>query len=168
MSELEADEYYSWLCDYEVIKTLNLPDYVKPVSRKTIEAYVEALWDSTTDIFLAVYAGEPEIFVGTLKIGSINRLCGTADIGIMIGDRTFWRKGLGTNIISVAVEYCVERLGLRKVTAGVMGANPAMVKCFEKIGFKQEGCFRQQDFYEGRFVDHIYLGCFASEYRKQH
>lgn len=166
--ELASDEYYKWLCDYDVIKTLNLPSYVKPVPRRTVEEYVKGLWESPEVVFLAIYAGEPEVFIGTLKIGSINQLCGTADIGIMIGDKSCWGKGLGTKVISLAVGYCFERLGLRKVTAGVMAINPGMTRCFEKIGFVMEGCFRKQDFYEGNFVDHIYMGCFVSEYCKNH
>ena len=166
--ELQADKYYNWLCDYEVVKTLNLPAYAKPVSRKTVEGYVESILESDNNIFMAIYVGDPEVFVGTLKIGAINYLCGTADIGIMIGDRSFWGRGLATNVTSLAVEYCFKRLGLRKVTAGVMGINPAMVHCFKKIGFVQEGCFRKQDFYESEFVDHIHMGCFSNEYFKQH
>jgi RimJ/RimL family protein N-acetyltransferase len=166
--ELASDAYYGWLCDYEVIKTLNLPDYVKPVPRGSVERYVEGLWANPDVIFLALYAGNPQVFVGTLKIGSINRLSGTADIGIMIGDRSFWGQGLGTKAVSLAAEFCFQRLGLRKLTAGVMSINPGMTRCFEKIGFVQEGCFREQDFYEGSFVDHVHLGCFASEYRKSH
>ncbi len=168
LPEIEFEKYYNWLCDYEVIKTLNLPSYVLPVSRSTVEDYIKEVSRSDSDVFLAIYDKHTDNFIGTLKIGAISRLSGTADIGIMIGDRSFWGKGIGTSAISLSVEYCFNRLGLRKVTAGLMSINPGMKKCFEKIGFKQEACFRQQDFFEGGYVDHIYLGCFKEEYLKKH
>ena len=126
------------------------------------------LWLNQNTLFFAIYSTNPDTFIGTLKIGSINEHTGTADIGIMIGEKTFWGKGLGTKAVSLAAEFSFVELGLRKLTAGVMEINPSMSRCFEKIGFIKEGCFREQDLFEGNFVDHFHYGCFASEYKKQH
>ena len=166
--ELDSEEYYQWLNDYEVIKTLNLPPDSIPVTKTSLRSYVEDIWFNKNTLFFAIYSKNPDTFIGTLKIASINEHTGTADIGIMIGEKTFWGQGLGTKAVSLAAEYSFIELGLRKLTAGVMEINPSMSHCFEKIGFIKEGCFREQDLFEGNFVDHFHYGCFASEYKKQH
>ena len=52
----------------------------------------------------------------------------------------------------------------RKLTCGIMANNPAMVRVFEKLGFRREATLRRQIPFEGDFLDHILLGCFAEEY----
>jgi RimJ/RimL family protein N-acetyltransferase len=46
-----------------------------------------------------------------------------------------------------------------------MAVNPAMLKVFTRLGFREEGVRRLQDRYEDGYCDHIYLGCFADEFR---
>jgi len=123
------------------------------------------MWESTSDIFFAIYITEENKFIGTLKIGSINELTKTADIGIIIGDKSEWGKGYATDAISLAVSYCFNDLKLRKVTSGLMELNPAMNRVFLKLGFVEEGRFRKQDFLENKYWDHVYLGCFKNEFK---
>ncbi len=162
-------KYLSWLRDYEVIKTLGLPEYlVKPASYKTIASYCDDLIHSPTNLFLAIYDNTDETFIGTIKAGHINWYSSTADIGIMIGDRTRWGKGLAKDGISILCQYLFESTKLRRLTAGAMSNNPAMCSIFDTLGFKQEGILRKQDRFENSYCDHIYFGCFANELRPVH
>lgn len=166
-----SNEYYSWLTDYEVIKYLNLPEYLAPISRSSVANYVEKILNSDSDIFLAIYAKTSDIdqkFIGTLKIGHINSHSRSADLGLMIGDKNFWGKGIATAAISIAVEYAFFRLGLNRVSAGAMAVNKAVIACFEKNGFRREGCARQQDYFEGAYEDHVFLGCLRDDFVPQH
>ncbi|HAA91893.1 MAG TPA: hypothetical protein DCS82_08485 [Rhodospirillaceae bacterium] len=156
--------YLEWLRDYEVIKTLDLPAYVaEPVSQETVADYCDRLMNSSNDLFLAIHDCEDDQFIGTIKAGHINWYALTADIGIMVGDRTRWGRGLARDAIHTLCHYLFNDVGLRRLTAGAMAVNPAMIHVFEKLGFKREGIFRDQDRFEDGFCDHIHLGCFAEE-----
>jgi ribosomal-protein-alanine N-acetyltransferase len=60
------------------------------------------------------------------------------DLGIMIGEVTSWGKGYGAEAWGAV---CIHLLndGVRKLEAGCMKSNLAMVKIMEKTGFKLEG-----------------------------
>ncbi len=163
-SHLRSEDYFRWLRDYEVVKTINRLEYVRPVSFAEVKEYCEKVMRSPSDVFLAIHSREEDRFIGTIRSSRIDRVNRTADVGILIGDREYWGRGIATDAIAALSTYLFERLGMRKLTAGLMRVNPAMLRVFEKLGFRQEGVFRKQDFFEGDYVDHIYLGCFREEF----
>lgn len=165
---LNSSDYLKWLRDYDVVKTINRPEYLKPISFKEVKNYVESVWRSESDIFLAITLKADGKFIGTARVSQINRTTQTADLGILIGDREQWGRGVATDTLSVLAHYMFEHSRMRRLTAGLIEPNVAMKRVFEKLGFNQEGVFRKHDLYEGEFVDHIYLGCFASEFVPQH
>jgi len=161
---LSHPAYLSWLRDKDVVRTLNLPAYMEsPVSAQAVTEYCERLFESERDLFLALYDAPADRFVGTLKAGGIDRHHGLADIGIMIGDKSAWGRGLAADSIGALAKHLFEAMGLRKLTAGAMAINPAMIAVFEKLGFKREGVLRDHDRYDGGLCDHILLGCFRNE-----
>jgi RimJ/RimL family protein N-acetyltransferase len=161
---LSDDRYFRWLCDYDVVKSLNRLEYIMPIKYEDVVQYCNAVWASHKDVFLALYAKEKEEFIGTVKIGNINWYSRTADVGIMIGEKKYWGKGAGTDAVWCVCKYLFEVLGLRKLTGGAMAVNEAMIKIFQNLGFKIEGRMRDQDRYEGTYCDHVYLGCFHREF----
>ena len=58
-------------------------------------------------------------------------------LGIIIGERDCWGKGLATEAISLVTEYAFEFLNLNRVGAGCYEGNTASLKTFEKAGFKK-------------------------------
>ena len=162
---INDQKYLSWLRDYEVMKTINRIEYIeKPIPFEEVQEYCHAVINSAEDIFLALYDKKEDLFIGTVRISKINRHANTADVGILIGDRTKWGKGIATDAIHTACSYLFNTLGVRKITAGCMQENIGMIKVFEKLGFEKEGVFRKQEKIEDRFCDHIYFGCFKSEF----
>ncbi|KJJ84937.1 N-acetyltransferase GCN5 [Candidatus Omnitrophus magneticus] len=161
---LNDPNYFGWLRDYEVIKTINRIDYIKPVSFDAVKEYCQNVMNSQTDIFLAVYDKNSDTFIGTARVSKIDLHARTADIGILIGDKKFWGKGIATDAIRAVCLYLFNIFGMRKLTSGVMAINPGMIKVFEKLGFQKEGVFRKQDRFEGAYYDHIYFGCFKEEF----
>lgn len=162
---LHDENYLGWLHDYDVVKTINKRDYLRPVSFAEVERYCTQLMESPTDRFFAIHHARDDAFIGTLRVSKIDRETRTADVGILIGNKSYWGRGVATDAISTIGVYLFDRLGMRKLTAGLMGINLAMLRVFEKVGFQREGVFREQDLFEDRYVDHIHLGCFRQEFR---
>lgn len=164
---LHSGDYMSWLRDYEVIKTINRLDYLTPVSFAEVKQYCETVMQSTSDIFMAINAKDKDIFIGTIRVSRLSWVTGIADVGILIGDKDYWGKGIATDAIATIGQHLFDRLGMRKLTAGLMDINPSMLRVFEKLGFQKEGVFRKHDLFEGAYVDHIHMGCFKEEFRSQ-
>lgn len=166
-THLNDPEYLKWVRDYDVIKTLNKTDYLRPVSFEEVKQYCNNLMQSTEDMFFAIHDKETGVFIGTLRVSRINWHNRVADIGIMIGNREYWGKGIASDAINTICQYLFNQCGLRKLTAGFMAINPAMEKVFSKMGFKSEGTLRKQDYFEGKYVDHLHVGCFSNEFLPQ-
>jgi RimJ/RimL family protein N-acetyltransferase len=156
--------YLIWLRDYEVIKFINRLDYICPVDFDSVKEYCNTVIKSKNDIFLAIYYKKKDKFIGTIRVNNINWHTRIADIGILIGDKDYWGKGVAKDSIYSISKYLFEILGIRKLTAGLMDINPAMQKVFEKLGFQEEGVMRKADRFEGEYIDHIYMGCFKEEF----
>ncbi len=157
--------YLGWLRDHDVIRTLKLPGYMaKPVSLAEVQGYCDRVMASATDRFFAIERKAEGDFIGTLKIGSINNHTSTADIGIMIGRRDLWGRGLAQDAIAAICRRLFRSEGFRRLTAGAMAINPGMIRVFEKLGFQREGCFRAHDRLGNEYIDHIHLGCLAEEF----
>lgn len=163
---LNDPAYLDWLRDYEVVKSMNLWTYWQPVSFETLRAYVEGQIASASDQFFALHERASERFIGTLRAAYIDWRTRETSLGIMIGPRELWGRGLGGDAIGMLCRYLFEVVKLRRIEAGLMGNNLGMLKVFERCGFKLEGRLRKKDLTrDGDYVDHLYLGLFEDEFR---
>lgn len=161
---LHDDAYFGWLRDLQVIETINRIEYMLPLRFETVEAYVRGLWSSPTDAFFAIILLEDNRFVGTQRLAHIDWRGGSAEVGIMIGDRSVWNQGLATDAVTIACRYAFDNLGLRRLTAGTPASNVAMQRCFERLGFKEEGRLRRHVSLGGKMVDRVLFGLFPDEF----
>ena len=68
----------------------------------------------------------------------------SAEFGILIGEKDFWGRGLGTEITKQMEKIAFEDLGLRKIVARIFVENIASQKIFRKLGFREIGVFEQE------------------------
>lgn len=162
---LEPDDvtqaYVDWLNDPEVSRYLE-----SRFATQTMEgtrAFVAAQLGDPSVLFLGIRSLELGRHVGNIKIGPINRIHGLGEIGIMIGDRAAWGKGIGTEAIAVMSEIARHELGLRKLTAGCYRSNAGSERAFVKAGFEVEGVRRGHVLLDGRPEDVVLLARHVGE-----
>lgn len=159
--ELYSKEYLQWCNDFDVIKKIGRDDYNLPVTRKMLVEYVNGLPYGRATMF-AIYFKETKEprFVGTLKLYDIDMVSRRASIGIMVGDREAWGKGIGTEAINLIVNHVFTRLHFHKVTAGYQSENAAMAKSFERAEFVKEGILKNHTYTDGAFQDIVLVARF--------
>lgn len=87
-----------------------------------------------------------------------------AELGIMIGDRSIWDRGIGTRAMRLLLEHGFNTLNLKRVYLKVFESNERAIHLYRKLGFVQEGRFRQAHFSQGRYWDTFQFGMLKSEY----
>lgn len=92
----------------------------------------------------------------------IDRNNKTADLAIMIGDLNVQNKGFGKEAWILASDYLLNNQNIRKITAGTMAKNIAMLKVMQASGMTQEGCREKQFLLEGEEVDLIFMARFSN------
>lgn len=158
----EFDKYVEWLRDLRTVKYIGRKEYFLSSDKNEIFEYVKQLAKSPNDSFFKIMYNDN--FIGTFKVGHINWETRTADMGIMIGDANYRGKGMSERVMQVGLYYAFNNLGLWKVTGGLLSGNIAMQKCFEKCGFKQEGCIRNYMFVGNTLEDHLLYGLLREEF----
>ena len=88
---------------------------------------------------------------------------GTADIGLMIGNRNYWGQGLGQEAWCAVLNTLLQESDIRKVTGGTARPNSGMVKIMERSGMLLEAVRQQQELINGQAVDLLYYARFAEK-----
>ena len=159
------EAYIEWLNDSEVTKYLGRDDMQNIGVEDTLR-YYETIMNNKLIKFYALIDIESGSFIGTSKISLLSSSGikeGICDLGIMIGDRKFWGKGYGSEVVNVISRKCFNEQNIRKITAGCYANNVAMVKAFLNNGFNIEGVLKKQLRYNGEYIDHILFGCFNND-----
>lgn len=81
------------------------------------------------------------VTIGTVALTEFNEYHGVANLGIVIGDKEYWGKGIATEVITAVIHYAFEHLNIFSIGAEVEEGNTPMMKALEKVGFKQDGLF---------------------------
>lgn len=127
------------------------------VSLRVIEAAAEGAEGAEGD----AVAGPRERAVGTMT--AYRALPhGTADVGILLGDRSVWGQGIGLEAWQLFTDWLLGTPGLRKVTAGTLACNRAMLAVAERSGMQREGVRRAQEVVDGVPTDIVHFARFAS------
>ena len=62
-----------------------------------------------------------------------------AELGIMIGNRDYWNKGYGVDVVNSLVNHIFHQTKLRRVYLKTLDWNTRAHKCFHKCGFVPYG-----------------------------
>lgn len=148
---------YKWLNDPEVRK--HLGTVVRDGTdmgfhQKWFEGYLK---DEARKIFLIL---DGDKAIGQVGLLDINLADKNACLYVLIGEKEYWGKGIGTEAVEYICEYGFKELGLHKVWLDVHAENTRAVKCYKKYGFKQEGLFRENVWYDGKYQDEIRMAIF--------
>jgi diamine N-acetyltransferase len=117
---------------------------------------------------LAARAADPDQFsfgievdgrlIGDCGLFAINRVDGTARLGIGIGDPACWGQGLGRDATNTLVRYAFTIQNVRKVWLDVLATNERAIRTYLSVGFSQEGVQVEQVWNAGRYVDLVLMG----------
>jgi len=152
-----TQRYVSWLNDPEVVRfsenrhrdhTLtSCKDYFYSMTRES-------------NLFWALMHKDDNRHIGNIT-AYIDLPNATAELAIMIGDRSFQGQGLGLESWKAAMEWLLGDGGFRKVTAGAMSANKRMIRIITVSGMQIEGHRKDQFILDGKEVDMIMAAKFT-------
>lgn len=149
------ERYYSWMNDHEVTQFLESRYY--PNSLNKIADYVKSKDGDPNNVFMAIVDKAAGAHIGNVKLGPIDWIHRTAEVAIILGEKTAWGKGFGTETLELITQYAFKKLNLRKLTAGCYSNNKASEKAFVKAGYVVEGVRKSHFYCDGSYVDYVLL-----------
>lgn len=75
-----------------------------------------------------------------------------AELGYIL-DPAYWRKGILTEALTAVLNFGFETLNLHSICANINPQNEASRRLLLKTGFQKEALFREDYYFEGKFID---------------
>ena len=104
--------------------------------------------------------------IGSAYLRDIDYKNKKCEFGIFIGEESNCGKGFGKIASKLVINYAFNELKINKIFLRVFSTNSRAIKCYEKIGFKQEGLFREDVIIDGIPYDLIFMAILRKDWLK--
>ena len=156
-----SDKYVQWLNDPEVNRFLETRH--RNQTYEDCLDFVNACLADTSSHLFGIFDKENNVHIGNAKIGFINPVYQRGQISIFIGDKSYWGRGLSSEVVGALTKYGFTKLGLYRLEAGCYEDNLASLRVFLKNGYTVEGFMRDHVVLEGRRLGIFWLGILNHE-----
>ena len=152
--------YYSWRNDPEVAQ-YDQSGFIRPMSFEEVEEWSQRMVEGLTFI-----AYDGEVPLGTCAFMNLDERNRHAELAIVIGNKDYWGKGFGTEIMKQLLDWGFYGLNLNRLYLHVFSTNKRAIALYEKMGFIKEGEMREMLFQNGEAVNLIAYGMLKDEFIK--
>jgi Acetyltransferases, including N-acetylases of ribosomal proteins len=115
---------------------------------------------------LAFIDRKTDLHIGNVGLHAIDGLHRTAVLGIVIGEKSAWGRGIGRKSWRAITDYGFGVLNLHKICATVIEGNEASLKCALSAGYLVDGRQAQQIFKNGKYLDLIHVGLLRQNWKE--
>lgn len=153
-----------WYNDPEIRKTLIVDELFElEKTRCWFQSIQES--DQRLDLVIQTNHQRPIGLINLVHIDSKNK---TAEITLVIGDKSYWGKGVMYEAESLLINYAFKTLGLEKIWAQSRPENLASLVTMKKLGFQIEGTLRNHVLIGNTYSDVVQLGLLKEEFKSRH
>jgi len=148
--------FLRWVNDEDVTENLFL---ISPMSRFEEEHWYESMMERPTSEHVLVIEVKDQSPnqdyrpIGTCQFHNLDWRNRSAEIGIMIGEKSFWDQGYGTETMQLLLRHGFNTLNMHRIWLQVYAKNKRGIRAYEKAGFVHEGKYRQAHFQHGEYHD---------------
>ncbi|CAN5643932.1 GNAT family protein [soil metagenome] len=154
--------YTKWRNDFFVQRTFG--DLPKPVTEEQRMKWFEDQTGSDAHWF-TIYELDSFRPIGTTDLYNIDYRYRIASFGMLIGEAEGRGKGLGSEVVTLMIDYAFTALGLNNVMLTVSEYNLAGRRAYENAGFREFGRRREADTIGGQLYDEIFMDIISSEFK---
>lgn len=163
LSPLDKNDYEKmtdWLNDLEV--SLGTLSAQKIITLEEEKEKLEILSKNGTTF--AIVDIITDKFIGLIGLPTIDYINRSATVATTIGDKSYWKKGYGTEAMNLVLDYCFNILNLHSVNLTVYSFNTGAIESYKKSGFKEIGRYREAKILCGKYFDRIIFDVLSKEF----
>lgn len=101
--------------------------------------------------------------IGTCGYDNWDRFNNIAEIGYDLCQE-YWGQGYMKEALESAIESGFKNMGLNRINAYVALENINSIRLLEKLGFKNEGVYRDKHLFRGKYYDHYSFSLLKREW----
>jgi len=153
-------DYAEWLNDPQVNQNLSINSHQ---TKESCIEYVQSFENRKDSLLLGLFIKGKNVHIGNISISMIDIPNRTAWIGISIGRKEYWGKGLAKEALTSTITYLFNNSVLHSINAGVTVDNLSSVNLFIKSGFKIVGLLKEASMVNGKYEDCYILTVLESD-----
>jgi RimJ/RimL family protein N-acetyltransferase len=159
----DVEDRYNWMLDREVTKYLNVPSKYPPFTIEETRTWVKSCIDGSNGyIQKAIIVSNRHI--GWIDLKNFDRANRNAELGIAIGNKDYWGKGVGAEAIKCMIQLGFDEYELHKIWLRVDSDNTSAINCYRKVGFTSEGTLRQDRLRDGQYIDRLRMSILQDDF----
>ena len=151
-----------WKNDEEIYKYLG--GGYRPTSISQQKKWIEILTENTTENQRYMILDENNNKVGFIGLYNISPIHRTCSLGLYIGEKDSWGKGIATRAYKALENYAKKYLNIRKIHLEVVEKNEGAVKLYQKLGFEVCGRYQNERFINGKYENLLMMDKFIILY----
>ena len=160
----DLKKYHEWLNDPEVTEGTALYLPMSMVEEENWFDAISQLNPNEKPLAIDLRKDREWKLIGSCGFHVIEQKNRCAEIGIVIGDKTEWNKGYGSETVTLLQRHGFETLNLNRIFLRVYADNIRAVRSYEKAGFVLEGRLREATYKKGKYEDVLLMGILRSEW----
>lgn len=131
--------FVSWYTDAEIAYVLRHD--LRPLTPYQAQGYFNSivLPNSAHGTAWAIHENETGELIGTTAVTEVDNRNGECLFRIVIGNKSVWGRGYGTDATRLVVAEAFERLELHTVNLEVFAHNERAQRSYVRVGFKETG-----------------------------
>lgn len=166
VSKADASFLFKLRSDERVMKYLDRPS---PSSEEEVISMIQKIEEALVNgqgiswgIFLK---DQPAQLIGTIGFHQLTPAHFRAEIGYLLATK-YHRQGIMTEAIQCVLNFGFYEMNLHSVEANINPSNLASQAILEKFGFRREAYFRENYFYNGKFLDSAIYSLLKPDWNK--
>lgn len=127
------------------------------------EAWLSKIGWITGRIYLVAYSSEHSV-IGVVRMDEHDTINQSIRIGADVLPE-LRRNGFATKIYKAVLRYLFDDMNLHRVWLCVLATNDAARSLYYKVGFRDEGRYREAVFRGGRYIDYVIMSILRPEWK---
>lgn len=166
ITEKDVNEIFFLRSDERVMR------YIDKARAETLDdAYefirkIADLEERTDAVTWAICPKGDSKLIGTILFWNIKKEHFRAEVGYVLHP-DYWGKGIMQEAITAVIDYGFKVMKLHSIEANVNPGNAASIKLLERNKFIREAYFREDYYYNGKFLDTAIYSLLIHEWEKQ-
>ena len=160
----DLEKFVDWVNDPEVTAGLTL---FLPMSSVDEDKWFETIMKNPQEekpLVIEMKDGDDYRLIGNSGFLEFDWIARSAEVGIMIGDKSVWNQGYGTEVMTLLLRHGFQTLNLNRICLRVYDNNKRAIRSYEKAGFVHEGCMRQGVYRHGKYFDILFMSVLREEW----
>jgi len=160
----DVEVFHKMRTDHSLMKYMDIeiPKSINDTQKK-FEQEIES-FSKGNSVYWAIAQKGSKQMIGGAGYWRLMKEHYRAEIGYQLAP-DYWRKGYSFEALKAIINFGFNKMDLHSIEGNVNPKNIASIKLLEKLGFVQEAYFKENFYFDGKFLDSAIFSLIVSNWK---